>query len=295
MSGNSLSWIVRGTTLAVTLLVLLLARSAPQLSTTGLAVLLLALGIPHGAADHLVFRTTRSGGSDRYYLAFTAYYLLLIFGYGLLWYYYPTLAFLVFIGMSVYHFGQSYEGGSRRDTVVWGAFVLLFPIFLRYAQAAPIIGQMVGGQVALPTGVTLVVCLLLFGLNVVVPLFDYRTGRLSRRGLGRRWLDALLLTFLYLSTDLLLGFAVFFLLWHSLPAARSQWIYLKQRQLARSPVAYLRQLLPLTAGAFLSLLLVYLYLTGYTDRTVDLGLLFILVSLITLPHAFLVDRVYRRH
>jgi hypothetical protein len=39
--------------------------------------------------------------------------------------------------------------------------------------------------------------------------------------------------------------------------------------------------------------LVYWWVERQTDVPVDMGLFFILISLITLPHAFLVDRVYR--
>ncbi len=293
MSGNFLSWFVRGITLLVTFLVLQLEDSMPGLSTTGLAVALIALGIPHGAADHLVFRSVRPSSTDRFPLAFTAYYLLLIVAYGSLWYLVPAAAFLLFIGVSVYHFGQSYEGGGTWDTVTWGAFVLLFPILLRFEQAGPIISQMIGNPLSLPAGVSLGACLLLFGLSIFVPGLRYGAGKISQRELSRRYLDVVLLTFLYLATDLLLGFAVYFLLWHSLPAGWSQWVYLKGKQLSHSPIAYLRQLLPLSVGAFVSVLLVYLYVVVFTGKTVDLGLLFMLVSLITLPHAFLVDHVYR--
>ncbi len=294
MSGNSLSWLVRGITLLLVLFFIQVEGNVPLVSSTGLAVTLLALGIPHGAADHLIFRSVRPGVRDRFQLTFTAYYLVLILSYGLLWHFFPVPAFLLFIGLSIYHFGQSYEGHGPVEALVWGAFVLLFPILLHFDQAEPIISHMVGHSLSLPPAVTTGACLVLLTVNFALPFFGPRAGAFPRRESGYRWLDLVLLTSLYLATDLLLGFAIYFLFWHSLPAARLQWKYLSKKQLSRNLTAYLLQLLPLTLGAFASLLLVYIYLVRMDGRSLDLGVLFILISLITLPHAFLVDRVYRR-
>ena len=117
--------------------------------------------------------------------------------------------------------------------------------------------------------------------------------RATRREVARRLLDLALLAALYLSTDLLLGFGLFFLLWHSMPAAAAQWHYLQRRAVVVNMRGYLRELLPLSLGAIGTLGGLYLWISGGHGAGIDLGVVFMLVSLITLPHAFLIDRVYR--
>ena len=293
MSGNQLSWVIRG----LSVLLFFLAQSLadqPGLSTPTLALLLLVLGIPHGAADHLIFQARHPELERRArQWRFFGFYLLLVLGYGLLWYALPLVAFLLFLGLSVHHFGQSYGEGSPGSRLSWGLYVLLFPILLHYEAAQPIIERMIGRSLPIPATYLLGCCASLLLLNVVQPLLDLHRSCPNQQQTARRLLDLSLLTALYLSTDLLLGFALFFLLWHSLPAAAAQWTYLRQRALVENFRAYVLQLLPLTLGALLSLGGLYLWVGQGDGVGVDLGLVFILVSLITLPHAFLVDAVYR--
>ena len=147
-------------------------------------------------------------------------------------------------------------------------------------EAAPIVERMLGYPILVPPWLPSVLAVGLVVWNAVV----YREQRL---------LDLALLLTLYLSTDLLVGFAVYFLLWHSLPAGCQQWIYLRQQGMVDTFGSYLAQLAPLSVGAALILGGGYWWLHRHSGVGVDMGLVFILISLITLPHTFLVDRVYR--
>ncbi len=143
MGSSGLSWGIRGLSLLVLCLVQAIGNE-PGISTTGLALLLLVLGIPHGAADHLIFRARhpeRQWRGQRW--KFLGFYSLLVVLYGVLWHAFPAVAFLVFLGVSVYHFGQSYGEGGMASQLAWGSFVLLFPVMLHYPEAAPIIERMV--------------------------------------------------------------------------------------------------------------------------------------------------------
>ena len=273
---GKLAWAIRG--LSVLLLLL-----APETGDTGFALLLLGLCIPHGAADHLIFRSRQPagvGGSD---IRFAIFYLVVIVAYGLLWFILPGAALLAFLVVSVYHFGQSYPGNAGNQ-LLWGTFVLGFPVLLHYGDAQPIVEGMLHRRLFLPNWVSWLVPTLLLLANLLV-------GYLSKQ--WTRILDACILAIIYLHTDLLLGFAAYFLIWHSLPAAVDQWRYLQRHLLTDRLGMYLRQLLPLTLGAVVSLGLIYWLLNRQGPEVPYLSQLFILVSLITLPHAFLVDRVYR--
>ncbi|MGB3802166.1 MAG: Brp/Blh family beta-carotene 15,15'-dioxygenase [Lewinella sp.] len=275
-SGGSLAWAIR-------ILTVLAAIFFPQTGSLGIAMVLLALGIPHGAADHLIFRSRQVADSTFSTAGFMAYYVGIIATYSLIWWWYPAVALLLFLAVSVYHFGQPH-GGNLADRTLWGTFALGFPVLYHFPQAEPIIRGMLGYGVDLPVQWMYGVPIFLVAANVSFALLNRQWVRL---------LDVVLLVAVYLSTDLLLGFAVFFLLWHSLPALIEQWHYLTRHRLTGGWSNYLLQLLPLTAGAFLSMGVAYVMLHERGPQTPDLSYLFIMISLITLPHAFLVDRIYR--
>lgn len=287
MRTTTLFWIIRGLTALLLLLVWTRGAGEPSVDPTILAGVLIALGIPHGAADHLIFRGSREEvGSSAYFLL---YYGMLVLAYGVMWYFLPAVALLLFIATSVYHFGQSHRSDSEGvkhstvawlPTVAWGSFVLGFPVLWHFAEAAPIIERMLGYRVVMAEWLPKAVAIGLLLWNVAV----YRE---------RRLLDLALLLALYLSTDLLVGFAVYFLLWHSVPAGREQWMYLRRLDIVNTFGGYVAQLAPLSVGAAIILGGGYWWLHRHSGVAVDMGVLFMLISLITLPHTFLVDRVYR--
>lgn len=70
-------------------------------------VLLASLGIPHGAADHLVANLLAKRSNKSFSLnSFISKYFLVMACYGILWYFFPLISFILFIGISVFHFGD---------------------------------------------------------------------------------------------------------------------------------------------------------------------------------------------
>lgn len=99
--------------------------------------LLLFLGIPHGAVDHIISRKTKEKEASTFSLVeFFGKYLAQMLLYALLWFLAPTLSLLFFLALSVWHFGESDAQPSPR-TLLWrivqltvGSLVLFY-IFMR--------------------------------------------------------------------------------------------------------------------------------------------------------------------
>ncbi|MEY4987198.1 MAG: hypothetical protein RL567_977 [Bacteroidota bacterium] len=83
-------------------------KTMPVEVAWGFCLFLLAtLGIPHGAADHLVAQKLASRANKSFGIfSFIGKYLLVMFLYGSLWYISPLISFLLFIAISVFHFGD---------------------------------------------------------------------------------------------------------------------------------------------------------------------------------------------
>ena len=198
----------------IRIVAVVIALTAGAAHQPALAFTLLLLGIPHGAADHLLHSVTspkQAGGPA----AFARFYLIAMLSLTVLWWLAPTAAFAVFIGISVYHFGQT-NPGTLPDQLIWGMFYLGFPVTFHYAEAAPIIEGMLGHPLPefdewvnwAPWALALAA-----GMNAG---YRRRADLLA---------DLAVLCLLYVSTGLLLGFAVFFLFWHSLPSALEQYAF----------------------------------------------------------------------
>lgn len=266
--------------------------------------LMLLLGLPHGATDRGLYEALRTGGRPRKPWRFHALYLGVIAAYGLVWYLLPALAFVAFLVLSVYHFGQSNWAHTRYGSstlrrahyLLWGAGVLFTPILLHLDQAGAIVGEMIGGTAWLPDSAT---ALQLIGglalLNGLVILALRLTGRLDAGAFGRELLAYGLLLGLYFTNSLLLGFTVYFVLWHSLGSARDQWRFFTSRD---RPFT-LRRLLPdLLAVIGSAALFCGLAWGGWLqDAALSpywMSWIFMIISLLTLPHMLLVEALYQR-
>ena len=270
---------VKAGTLVATLLIAVLAHTTDQAVLAGL---LLLLGVPHGAADHLLHNVT-AGERARGPGAFARFYLVAMTVYTLLWAGAPSAAFAVFIELSVYHFGQT-QPGSLTDQLIWGVFYLGFPVTYHYAEAAPIVAGMLGHPLPDP------------GRWIEWVPWSLALAALANAVYRRRFdlvTDLAVLSLMYVSTGLLLGFAVFFLFWHSLPSALAEYAFLRSRLRPAHWREFVRYLLPMSvaAAAFLWVAHAWLFVPG--APVLPLSRAFVLLSIITLPHAILVDRIYR--
>ncbi len=70
-------------------------------------ILLVFMGIPHGAVDHLVAKRLKESRNEPFQLMnFLGKYLGVMLLYGIVWQYLPNLSFILFLGISVFHFGD---------------------------------------------------------------------------------------------------------------------------------------------------------------------------------------------
>jgi Brp/Blh family beta-carotene 15,15'-monooxygenase len=92
----------------------------PKIEWAFAGILMFVLGIPHGAGDHLLVKKWREAqGIPFSIVRFMFSYLGVMAVYGLIWHFFPTFAFIIFILISVFHFGDLEERESEDDHF-WG-------------------------------------------------------------------------------------------------------------------------------------------------------------------------------
>ena len=111
---------------------------------TGFAVLSLVLvGVPHGGNDFFYRPDKSLKGSLRFlglYLGSMALYLGL-------WQWAPAIALLLFLAISMHHFGQSNFNASKwyvPESLLWGAWLLGFPLVRHFSEATSLFSEMMG-------------------------------------------------------------------------------------------------------------------------------------------------------
>lgn len=264
--------------------------------------MMLLLGLPHGATDHGLFDALIRKNSLTITRNFYLTYLLVIGGYGLVWYLLPGVAFLLFLVLSVYHFGQSnwvdvsypHPLQARLHYLFWGAGVLFTPVILYSTEAASIVAKMTGYQVPLPgeevvTGIIVGLTV----LNLLSLLFFAIRKTISYQRLALELLAYGVLIALFFTNSLLLGFTVYFVFWHSLSSAHDQLHFFRSRLSPASRKQLYGEIGLVVLGALIFCLVVWLGNGPEAAlRPGIVGGVFVFISLLTLPHMLLVEKLY---
>ena len=113
--------------------------------------LILLTGIPHGALDHLIQKATDNQQNKVYNLqGFIIKYLLIMGLYGLCWYFFSGISFIVFLVISAWHFGETDLENAPQNAQIWsftrllyGFYVLAFILLTHAQEVSPIVARMI--------------------------------------------------------------------------------------------------------------------------------------------------------
>lgn len=261
-------------------------------------------GIPHGATDYLIFRhLSRPLLGTRTMSQFYLQYLILMLVYSVVWWLSPLVGLIIFLLLSMFHFGQSnwnyISWNSSIESILvntaWGAFAVLTPVIWHFEAARPIITQIIGWlPPALSATWQTLLCLGLLLINGWCIVFYYWQGRLNGRQTRHELINLSLLAAVFYALPLLMGFAVYFVFWHSFSSMLDQFQFFKKRSSGYTWRRHLWNTLPFSLLAILGLAGM-VWGQAQLGLNAGLGALFIFISIVTLPHMILIDRLYAEY
>ena len=231
---------------------------------------------------------------------FYSSYLLIMAILGLLWFLSPPAGMVVFLLISIYHFGQADMEEyiiDEHPPVSWnilrGIFVIGLILFSNTGKTFPVISDATGIQEAVFQSIlsypnTVIATLLI--VYLMASLFSLYQGRIRNPLIF--FADAFLLTALFLITGPFIGFAVYFAVWHSSGHIHEMIRFFNSRNKNFGLREFILKSLPFTIISLLGLTGLYYIqeLTGSGQRFITL--MFILISVLTLPHMVVVNKMY---
>jgi Brp/Blh family beta-carotene 15,15'-monooxygenase len=298
------------------------ALPAPDTTVSFLiaATVVVLVGIPHGAVDHLIAnvgdptRTGAPGDRVRFDWPFHVHYVAMIAAVLLVWVLAPTVALAAFLLVSIHHFGQSdlvYLARSgvpsgQQLALQWsrGLLLIALPLVAHLDVVAPTIERLGGGRpdqwgwlADHAAGWSAVLVAQHVAVGLVVVTLARRRSALDATAVRREAIGVGVLVALFVFADPLVGFAVYFGLWHSLGHVLVvRQTFGERRGSDSAPIAWSEFARLALARTLLSTLGVVgvvgaLHAAGRPDDAV--AALFVLVSAITVPHLVVVERLWR--
>jgi Brp/Blh family beta-carotene 15,15'-monooxygenase len=168
-----------------------------------LSVLILVFGLPHGAYDIFLLRAQFSPGKAR---RVAGLYLLSALSVAGIWWAAPAVFLLMFLLVSIVHFGDSdWPDGPWSAKLGWGSLVLAIPAAVQPEEVRALFSLFAPAPVAAAFAASLAV-LIVPGVALLL---------VHRQAFAWKLLALFLLAALCFRTSALVGFTVYFCLFHS--------------------------------------------------------------------------------
>lgn len=263
--------------------------------------LILLGGIPHGAVDHLIFKRLKiKFFGAQTLLSFIVIYVGIGLGFVLLWLFAPFNALVLFILMSIYHFGQEHlaklavkNSWLSLCRISWGVFVVLYPLVWHSDATASYIGEITGIHLAQPPQIlNIIVCASGGVFYLCCALGLKLASSLSLSWFLRECSQVIILSVLFALTPLLIGFSIYFVFWHSLHAIEDQIQFFRERNASYSTWRFLSE------ASFISVVsIVFICISVSKFNMLEDGnsfaYIFMIIAFITMPHILLFDIFYQ--
>lgn len=239
-----------------------------------------SVGLFHGALDHL---TQKINPNKKEYTYFIANYLLKSAFIGLVWYIVPTLALLIFIMYSAWHFGQAdYKEWNLQNgpqSLLWGLITLTIILIFHFKELNLVLVQIPNFPV--DNFINNISQNQLYTTQIITVAAGFTLAILNKSKL-------MILTLIYLLLSamlpLLISFGIYFVGQHSMHG----WKHLKQGLNEKSSNLILKAL-PFSVGG----LVIILFFTLFAGVNY-LGIFFIVLSCLSMPHVWSMHYFYHK-
>ena len=254
-----------------------------------------SFGILHGANDiRLLQKSQKRESQKKGCWAILSYYTVFVIVVALLFYLIPLLALVLFIVFSGYHFGEQHWAPKFEGVLRWskffyatyGLFILLLLFYAHSTEVSEIILQIT--EYGLHPSVYAWAALITGMFFVVQYLIYFRQAKTS-------WfleLFYLCVFFVVFKTaSLLWAFAIYFIIWHSIPSLADQIKFLYGDTSLRNFFKYVKSAAIYWMISIVGLVGLF-FLVGHIKNEF-LPLFFSFLAAITFPHVFVINKLNR--
>jgi Brp/Blh family beta-carotene 15,15'-monooxygenase len=255
-------------------------------------VLIVSLGILHGANDLLIL--AKGKNSKMLFLKHLLVYLTIIIACVLIYLFSPFIAILLFILLSSYHFGEEHLGEKIKVNRIfnlifylfYGVFLFSILFYVSLTAVNEIMQELTGItftkiQIANAFSISLSVLLIL-------SIYLYVTKKIQLSVLFKEFFYLCLLSLVFKTSSLILGFAIYFIFWHSIPSLLNQVAFIYGDLTKKSVVNYFKKAFIYWMISVFGLLVLYQIIP---DVHLFSSIIFVLLFAVTAPHTWVMFKM----
>lgn len=261
-------------------------------------ILIFTFGMIHGSNDLLIIDKILE--KSKYYskLSVLTAYLLIVSLAILIFYWAPTLALLLFVLFSAYHFGEQHweHSFTKSNPIIKSTFYFCYGMLILFLLFAfndtgvkSIIFEITGRQlVNLHTLPILATLGIYTGIALIIELYY---NRMSTEMALKELFSLVVLTIIFSSSTLIWGFTIYFIVWHSIPSLSEQIKFVYGDFKLESVLKYCKSAAPYWIISLIGMVGLYTIFSG--DKHFY-SLFFAFIAAVTFPHAFVMVKMFSK-
>lgn len=260
--------------------------------------LIFTFGILHGANDLLLIKNINLAKKKQSLGTILLYYIVVVLTGVLLFYLIPQIALLLFIIVSAYHFGEQQWQNlehifSKYMLIVfqfsYGFVVLLLLFVFHNIQVQNIIFKIT--KVIIPPLYFLKMLQILGLIFISLSAYGFYKCKKIRGEIILEYLYLVVFSILFKSSSLIWGFAIYFVIWHSIPSIIDQIKFLNGTFSIPHFITYCKDAFIYWLVSIIGISLIY-YICKDEEQLFN-ALFFSFLAAVTFPHAAVITRMFQ--
>jgi Brp/Blh family beta-carotene 15,15'-monooxygenase len=258
-------------------------------------ILILTFGILHGANDLLLIKKIDYNKEQISFQKTLLYYIIVVGLGSLLFWIIPWFALLLFIIVSGYHFGEQQWENLEKSSLfklfefTYGLFILMLLFNFNIKEVQEVIQNIT--SIVVPKNYF--TNGLILNSVALVALGIYYSNKLVE--FKNRWMletfYLLVFTVIFRVSSLIWGFAIYFIVWHSIPSIINQINYLNGEVSWNNFRKYIRSAFLYWVISLIGIATLYLL---FKDIEIFNALFFSFLAAITFPHVLVIFILFKK-
>lgn len=260
-------------------------------------VLIFLIGILHGSNDILLINKTlfKKSLSNKKIIS---YYVAVVLAGTLLFCYVPVIGLLLFIMVSSYHFGEQHWQflKNKRFLIpiiifqfIYGFNILLILFQLHEEKVKTIILSITNYSIS-----SLNFSYFLYmttSFLLILGAILYKNLKVFREKLLINIFYLIVFTVIFKTANLIWAFAIYFVIWHSLPSIRDQISFIHGTINIENIKKYIVTAFPFWIISLLGIFVLYVILK---DKIIFESIFFSFLAAITFPHVYIIIKMFKK-
>lgn len=259
-------------------------------------MLIFSFGILHGSNDILLIESISKKKTTYPFFRVLFTYLLTISAVIILFYFFPTIALLLFILFSAYHFGEQHwefknlinqDSQKKFFYIIYGLFILFLLFILNKTEVIEII-KSITHYTMNEHWIDYSLIVITTGLIIFKILFSVKFENF-RSNVFKEIFFLVIFTVVFKVATLIWGFAIYFILWHSIPSLFEQVIFIYGDFKRRSIINYTLKALPYWLISIIGIVIVYFI---FKEDQIFYAIFFSFIAAVTFPHSIVMNKMF---